>query len=161
MTDKMGEMILEQLFKMQEKMLHKEDLKNFATKEDLENFATKEDLKNFATKEDLKNFATKEDLKKLEEKIDTNYATKEDLKKIEAKIDTKFATKDDLEAMTVRIEKKFDSKLDEKFEKQTKEIAQELKDIYSLTESNRIKMAIEFDQKIGQLRKEFITVNKK
>ncbi len=32
------------------------------TRADLENFATKDDLKNFATKDDLKNFATKVDL---------------------------------------------------------------------------------------------------
>ena len=109
MTDKMGELILEQLFKMQEKMVTKDDLKNFATKDDLKNFATKNDL----------------------------------------------------EAMESRIEKKFDAKLDERFEKQTKEIAEELRNIYSLTERNRIKMAVEFDKKIGQLRKEFIIANKK
>ena len=143
MTDKMGELILEQLFKMQEKMV------------------TKEDLKNFATKDDLKNFATKDDLKKLEEKIDTKFATKEDLKKLEEKIDFKFATKDDFKAMEIRIENKFDAKLDERFEKQTKEIAEELRNIYSLTERNRIKMAVDFDKKIGQLRKDFITANKK
>ena len=114
MTDKMGEMILEQLFKMQEKMV---------TKDDLKNFATKDDLKNFATKDDLKNFATKDDLKELE----------------------------------IRLDKKMDDKLD----KQTKEIAEELKSIYSLTERKRIKMSIEFDRKIGQLRKEFINANKK
>ena len=143
MTDKMGELILEQLFKMQEKMVTKDDLKNFATKDDLKNFATKDDLKNFATKDDLKNFATKDDLKKLEERMGN-----------------KFATKDDLKEMEIRIERKFDTKLDAKFEKQTKEIAEELKNIYSLTERNRIKMAVEFDKKIGQLRKEFITASK-
>ena len=40
MTDKMGELILEQLFKMQEKMVTKEDLKNFATKDDLKHLGT-------------------------------------------------------------------------------------------------------------------------
>ena len=52
-------------------MLTRADLENFATKDDLKNFATKAELKNFATKDDLKNFATKDDLK--------NFATKADL----------------------------------------------------------------------------------
>ena len=72
MTEKMEELIFEQLFKINEELkscVKKDDLKNFATKDDLKNFATKDDLKNFATKDDLKNFATKEDLK--------NFATKE------------------------------------------------------------------------------------
>ena len=46
MTDKIGELILEQLFKIQD------ELKDCVKKEDLKNFATKDDLKNFATKDD-------------------------------------------------------------------------------------------------------------
>ena len=50
---------------------------------------------------------------------------------------------------------------EEEIVKRTKEIAEELRNIYSLTERNRIKMAVDFDKKIGQLRKDFITANKK
>ena len=72
MTEKMEELIFEQLFKINE------ELKSCVKKDDLKNFATKDDLKNFATKEDLKNFATKEDLKAMEQRLDK-------------KIDAKFA----------------------------------------------------------------------
>ena len=68
MTDKIGELILEQLFILQNKC---------------------------ATKDDLKNFATKDDLKAMEERMDAKYATKEDLKameeRLDAKMDKKFA----------------------------------------------------------------------
>lgn len=36
------------------------------TKDNLENFATKDDLESFATKDDLKNVATKDDIRRLE-----------------------------------------------------------------------------------------------
>ena len=68
MTDKIGELILEQLFILQNKC---------------------------ATKDDLKNFATKDDLKAMEERMDAKYVTKEDLKameeRLDAKMDKKFA----------------------------------------------------------------------
>lgn len=38
---------------LQENVVVKDDLKNFATKDDLKNFATKDDLKSLATKDDV------------------------------------------------------------------------------------------------------------
>ena len=79
MTRNMEELILNELFKLSDKvdkMLTKEEFKKemekFATKEELrqledrieKKFATKEDLKKLATKEDLKQYTTHEELKK-------------------------------------------------------------------------------------------------
>ena len=46
---------------------------HMVVKEDLKEFATKEDLKEFATKEDLKDLATKEDIRKLDEKFEARF----------------------------------------------------------------------------------------
>lgn len=49
---------------------------------------TKDDLKDFATRDDLKDFATKDDLRKMESQF-SKFATKDDLKKIEEKMATR------------------------------------------------------------------------
>lgn len=57
------------------------------TKEDLEDFATKADLENFATKDDLKNFATKNDLNQLGEHVDKLDEDVHDLSNVVDRID--------------------------------------------------------------------------
>lgn len=62
-------------------MVTRADLENFATKAELGRFATKDDLKNLATKDDLKNCATKADLAGLRtEMVEGFGAIREDLK---------------------------------------------------------------------------------
>ncbi|MEY4747640.1 MAG: hypothetical protein RLZZ416_689 [Candidatus Parcubacteria bacterium] len=82
-----NEKIMGLLVDMDERMVTKEDLKDFATKDYLKDFATKEDLKSFATKEDLKDFATKEDLKNLATKGDLERVKEEILKPLEKAVD--------------------------------------------------------------------------
>ncbi|MBR3003126.1 MAG: hypothetical protein IKF38_06200 [Clostridia bacterium] len=54
MTKKVEELILEQVFKLSEKIdKMQEKMNNFITKEDAKNFATKDDLKCFVTNEYL------------------------------------------------------------------------------------------------------------
>lgn len=63
---------------MEDRMITKEDLKNFATKDDLKEaienavqpLATKLDLTEYAKNSDLENLATKADIARLEAKID-------------------------------------------------------------------------------------------
>ena len=135
MTKKMEELILEKLFKINE---------------ELKSCVKKDDLKNFATKDDLKNFATKDDLKAMEERMDAKYATKDDLNAMEERMDAKYATKDDLKAM----EQRMYAKMDARFAKQTKDIAEELTMIFE--SAGRIHDNIEArvnkrtDQKIEQ-----------
>lgn len=137
MTDKVGEMILEQLFKIQE------ELKDCVKKDDLKNFATKDDLKNFATKDDLKNFATKDDLKALEEKMDTKFATKDDLKAMEERMNAKFATKDDLKGL----EKRIDKKMKARFAQQSQEIANQFHMAFESAERIHRQMEARIDAK--------------
>lgn len=77
MTDKVGEMILEQLFKIQE------ELKDCVKKDDLKAMEEKMDTK----------FATKDDLKAMEERMNAKFATKDDLKELEKRIDKKMETR--------------------------------------------------------------------
>ncbi len=74
MSEKLAEIILEELFKLSGKIDKiQEEMKGMATKEDLKAFATKEDIKDMATKEDLKAFATKEDFRNLEKRMDKRF----------------------------------------------------------------------------------------
>ena len=57
-----GNVKMEDLVKLENKMDGREDLKVMASKEDLKRMASKEDLKGMASKEDLKKMASKEDL---------------------------------------------------------------------------------------------------
>ena len=68
---------------LQENMVVKEDLKDFATKADLERFATKADLEHFATKADLAGFATKSDLQNELNNFRSEMVTKSDFKWLE------------------------------------------------------------------------------
>ena len=45
---------------IQENMVTRDDLKDFATRDDLKHFATRDDLKDFATRDDLSAFVTRE-----------------------------------------------------------------------------------------------------
>jgi len=68
---------------LQENMVVKDDLKDFATKADLERFATKADLEHFATKADLAGFATKSDLQNELNNFRSEMVTKSDFKWLE------------------------------------------------------------------------------
>ena len=45
---------------IQENMVTRDDLKDFATRDDFKDFATRDDLKDFATRDDLSAFVTRE-----------------------------------------------------------------------------------------------------
>jgi hypothetical protein len=97
----------------------KDDLERFATKNDLEHFATKNDLERFATKDDLERFATKEDFVALREQVGflggqvedirDRMATKDELAKVEARLNQKIevettAVRGDLEQVHLRLD---------------------------------------------------------